>query len=60
MQSEGSAQFKGIGCASRQFWPTSNMTVMGYFAGKSERATATTTRLKSYGVAQLRSTKIQT
>jgi hypothetical protein len=33
---------------------------MGYFAGKSERATATTTRLKSYGVAQLRSTKIQT
>jgi hypothetical protein len=33
-RSEGSAQFKGISCASRQFWPTSNTTAMGYFAGE--------------------------
>jgi hypothetical protein len=33
-RSKGSAQFKGIGCASHQFWLTSNTAAMGYFAGE--------------------------
>jgi hypothetical protein len=44
-RSEGSAQFKGVGCASHQFWLTSNTAAVGYFAIKSVVAQAGATTL---------------